>query len=88
MKLLPGYNNQSSDAGGLNKKSGKFIECEHDINMDSDKHECVLIKYDAQADEFGRIISKKNSFYSKYFIRMYGIESGFYSHMNKYLSKN
>ncbi len=43
--------------GYMDKKSGKFIECEHDINMDSDKRECVLIKYDAQADEFGRIIS-------------------------------
>lgn len=41
---------------GYEDKDG-FHESETDINMDPDKHEVVLIKYENQSDKYGRLQS-------------------------------
>lgn len=38
-------------------RDGVFVESEVDVNMDQDKREMVLIKYDGQHDMFGIIQS-------------------------------
>lgn len=47
-----GYVDYSQTYPGATRK-GVFVESETDVNMDKDKREMVLVKYDNQHDMFG-----------------------------------